>query len=165
MINYTIAEYVISDRIQFKVGELVTISYRNRDGETKQLSGNISSIESGAHLTEFDSDMVVFAKVVIDDKEQEVHFATIEKPNRVIYYAFEEEPETESDLDLFTEPLFTPLPAVKVVSFELTDGTRIIEMNTDGEIFVRGKKMEAIEELTEALKEWSKHHRYDKEDQ
>ena len=170
MITYTIAEYRISYDIQFKVGELVTISYRNRDGETRQLSGNISSIEEGTHLTMNDSDMVVFAKVDIDGKEQELHFATIEKPNRVIYYAFQEEPEpeAESNLNLFSEPpQFTTMtmPNHQLVSFELTDGTRIIEMSTDGEIFVKGKKMEAIEELTEALKEWLKNHGYDKEGQ
>ena len=172
MITYTIAEYRISYDIQFKVGELVTISYRNRDGETRQLSGTISSIEEGSPMTEFDSDMVVFAKVDIDGKEQELHFATIEKPNRVIYYAFQEEPEpeakAESNLNLFSDPpQFTTMtmPNHQLVSFELTDGTRIIEMNTDGEIFVRGEKIEANEELTKALKEWLANHGYGKGDE
>ena len=163
MINYTIAEYRISNDIQFKVGESVTISYRGRDGEVRQVNGNISSIEEGSY--EFDFDMVIFAKVDIDGEEQDVHFASIEKPNRVIYYSIEEAPEPESNLDLSSEPLFTTLPTAQLVTFELTDGTRIIEMSTDGEIFVKGKKMEAIEELTEALKEWLKNHGYDKEGQ
>ena len=111
-------------------------------------------------------------KVDIDGKEQELHFATIEKPNRVIYYAFQEEPEpeakAESNLNLFSDPpQFTTMtmPNHQLVSFELTDGTRIIEMNTDGEIFVRGEKIEANEELTKALKEWLANHGYGKGDE
>ena len=166
MLNFTIAEYRISNDIQFKIGEMVTVSYRNRDGEVRQLTGNISSIETDSPLPEFDTDLLIFAKVEIDGEEKEIHYATLGKPNQVIYFACEEEPEAESNLDLFKEPpTFTTPSTEELVAFELKDGTKIIEFNTNGDIFVKGKKIEVNEELAEALKIWLRHHGYPKGDE